>query len=150
MNLTDHFSLQEFTVSQTAERFGIDNTPSDIVIERLTVLCRTILEPAFAEVGSLRISSGYRCDALNKRIGGSHTSAHVLGYAADIAPLQTSKKTFAKWVKSNCDFDQIILEYGEKNMDGEPAWIHVSCDPRFRKQVLRIFTGSGGYQPYQL
>jgi zinc D-Ala-D-Ala carboxypeptidase len=149
-DLSEHFSLSEFTISQTAERYGIDNTPPAIVIERLTDLCKTILEPARTQLGALRISSGYRCDALNKRVGGSPSSAHVLGYAADVVPLAVSKKTLARWVKTNCRFDQVILEFGAKSMEGEPSWIHISSDPRFRGQTLRIFTGSGGYQPINL
>ena len=145
-DLTTHFSLSEFVVSQTAERLGIDNTPPEIVVERLTTLCETILEPARAALGPIRISSGYRCDALNKRIGGSSTSAHVLGYAADVVPLEASKKALAQWVHANVGFDQIILEFGVKSMDGEPAWIHLSADPRKRHQVLRIFDGSHGYR----
>lgn len=145
-DLTEHFSLVEFVTSQTAERYGIDNTPSPQIIERLTLLCVEVLEPARAAVGPLRISSGYRCPELNAQVGGSVTSAHPQGYAADVVPLAVSKKTFAKWIKTNCDYDQIILEFGERSMSGEPAWIHVSCDPRTRRQVLRIYAGSGGYK----
>ena len=145
-DLTTHFSLSEFVVSQTAERLGIDNTPPEIVVERLTTLCETILEPARAALGPIRISSGYRCDALNKRIGGSSTSAHVLGYAADVVPLEATKKELSRWVNANVGFDQIILEFGVRSMDGEPAWIHLSADPRMRHQVLRIFDGSHGYR----
>lgn len=149
-DLTEHFSLIEFTTSQTAERYGIDNTPYGDTADRIVRLCATILEPARAALGALRISSGYRSEELNKRVGGSKTSAHLLGYAADVIPLAVSKKALAKWVKSNCDFDQIILEFGVPTLNGEPAWIHISCDPRSRRQVLRIYTGSGGYQPVSL
>src|SRR5262249_44570312 len=125
---------------------GIDNTPSDETVKNLIVLCEQILEPARVVIGPLHISSGYRCPELNEAIGGSKTSAHCLGYAADVTPLSSSKLSFARWVKDNCRFDQIILEYGTKE---QPAWVHVSCDPRSRGQVLRILKGTG-YLPVDL
>lgn len=140
MSLSDHFVLHEFVISQTAERKRIDNTPSAEVVERLRTLCRDILEPARVALGPLRISSGYRCDALNKAVKGSKTSAHCFGYAADVIPIKATRKQFAKWVRDNCDYDQIILEFGTPQ---EPAWIHVSCDPRGRSEVLR--TNGKGY-----
>lgn len=146
MKLSEHFSLWELTVSQTAERNGIDNTPTQTVINNLTTLCTQILEPARLALGSLRISSGYRSPKLNRAVGGSKTSAHCLGWAADVIPLEATKLAFATWVARNCDFDQIIWEYGSKY---EPAWIHVSADPRNRKQILRILAGTG-YQEIQL
>ncbi len=142
MKLSDHFQLSEFIVSQSAERLGIDNTPSDTIIEHLHLLCAQILEPARVALGPLHISSGYRSPTLNAAIGGSKSSAHMQGYAADVIPLKITKMVFAKWVEENCKFDQIILEYGIKT---EPAWIHVSADPRNRKQVLQILKGT----PYQ-
>lgn len=141
--LSANFSLWEFTTSQTAERQNIDNTPSDAVIANLRTLCEQILEPARNTLGPLRISSGYRSPALNAAIGGSKTSAHVLGYAADVIPLNTTTLAFAKWVAANRNFDQIILEFGTPT---DPAWIHVSCDPRGRKECLKTVTG-GGYAP---
>jgi hypothetical protein len=146
MKLSPNFSLWEFTTSQTAVRQGIDNTPSDEVIKNLRALCEQILEPARAALGPLRISSGYRSPALNTSIGGSKTSAHVFGFAADVIPLQTSTLAFAKWVAANRPFDQIILEFGSPS---DPAWIHVSSDPKQRKQILKTVAG-GGYAPAQL
>ncbi len=133
--LSEHFQLWEFITSQTATRHGIPNTPPEVVINRLRTLCQQILEPARQAVGPLRISSGYRCPALNRAVGGSKTSAHMQGYAADVIPLSASKLEFANWVKSHCNFDQIILEYGTPT---HPSWIHISCDPKGRKQFFRI------------
>jgi uncharacterized protein YcbK (DUF882 family) len=133
--LSEHFKLWEFVTSQTAARHGINNTPPNAVADRLSILCQQILEPARQAVGPLRISSGYRCPALNKAVGGSKTSAHMQGYAADVIPLSASKLEFANWIKFNCKFDQIILEYGTPS---NPSWIHVSCDPKGRRQFFRI------------
>jgi Peptidase M15 len=138
--LSDHFTLYEFVTSQTASRSGIDNTPSDEIVARLRKLCAEILEPARVALGPLHISSGFRCSKLNVAIGGSKTSAHCLGYAADVIPQQVSRLEFAKWIKDHCKFDQIILEFGTPE---NPDWIHVSDDPRARKQVLK--TIKGGY-----
>jgi hypothetical protein len=138
--LSPNFKLWEFVVSETASRRGINNTPQQKHINRLRTLCEEILEPARQALGPLRINSGYRSPSLNRAVKGSKTSAHMQGYAADVNPLRVSKMEFAKWVKNNCEFDQIILEFGTPS---EPAWIHVSCDPKRRKQVLK--TVRGGY-----
>jgi len=137
--LSKNFSLWEFVISQTSERFGIDNTPSDQVIRSLKKLCETILEPARFALGPIKISSGYRCKALNKKVGGSKTSAHILGFAADLIPLKVTKLELAKWLSKNVDYDQIILEYGTSF---EPAWIHISADPRNRRELMRVLKGS--------
>lgn len=140
MQLSRNFQLFEFTTSQTAERNGIDNTPSQEIVQHLKRVCEKILQPARDVLGPLTISSGYRCPELNQRIGGSSTSAHMFGYAADVLPQQCTKREFAKWVAHHCEYDQIILEFGSSS---EPAWIHVSADPRNRGQVLRILPGTG-------
>jgi hypothetical protein len=144
-HLGEHFTLAEFVTSQTAARHGLNNTPQAVHVERLRQLCATILEPAHAALGALHISSGYRAPAVNRLVGGSPTSAHMLGYAADVLPLQTPKLTFARWVAVNCKFDQIILEFGTAD---DPAWIHVSCDARLRGEILRA--DHEGYHPTRL
>lgn len=144
--MSKHFQLWEFVTSQMAERNGIDNTPPEPVIDNLKKLCVTILEPARAALGPVRISSGYRCIGLNKAVGGAQTSAHLLGWAADVIPLKCSMLAFATWVVHNVQFDQVILEFGKP---GFPAWIHVSADPKFRKQVFEIQTGTG-YRPIKI
>ena len=144
--LSPHFLLEEFIISQTAERRGIDNTPTNQIVSRLRQLCAQILEPARVALGSLRISSGYRCPPLNAAVGGSTTSAHVLGYAADVLPVASSKHAFAVWVRDHCAFDQIIMEYGESV--NNPAWVHVSCDPHARREILRA--SAGGYSEAHL
>ena len=85
MKLSDNFSLNEFTKSQTALRNGIDNTPSEEVIENLKALCENVLQPIREYfLMPVFISSGYRSAALNHKLGSSISSQHVQGQAADI------------------------------------------------------------------
>ena len=130
MRLSEHFSLDEFTASQTATRQGIDNTADAVVMENLRSLS-ALLEQVRELLGgnSIRISSGYRCVLLNRHIGSNDTSAHVRGYAADFTcpnfgtPIAIAKKI----AESNLKFDQLIYE---------GTWIHISCDPKNRRQLL--------------
>jgi hypothetical protein len=126
-----NFSLNEFTASQTATRQGIKNTPSPAVVENLRMLA-TLLEQVRELLGggAIRISSGYRSLMLNRHIGSNDTSAHVRGYAADFTcPSFGTPITVAKKIaESNLKFDQLICEGN--------AWIHISCDPKNRRQLL--------------
>jgi putative chitinase len=130
MKLTEHFNLSEFTVSQEATRKRIDNTPDERAVAHLHSLAAS-LEQVRGLLGdfSLHISSGYRCIRLNRAIGSGDTSAHVLGYAADFTcsdfgtPLQVAQKI----AESNLKFDQVI---------NENAWVHMSIDPRNRRELL--------------
>jgi hypothetical protein len=123
MKLSNSFNLIEFTSSETASRRGIDNTPSIAVIENLRLLCENVLQPLRDKYGkSINITSGYRSPKLNKAIGGSTTSQHCFGQAADI---QVDKKDYLKvWeILKTLPFDQIIFEFGTESA---PDWIHVS------------------------
>jgi len=128
--LSGHFHLDEFTTSQTATRHGIDNTPSDKVVENLRMLA-ALLEQVRELLGggAIRISSGFRSLELNRHIGSSDSSSHVRGWAADFTcpsfgtPLAVAKKI----AESNLKFDQLIYE---------GTWIHISCDPQNRRQLL--------------
>ena len=145
MTLSDHFSLMELCKSQTAERLGIDNTPSDEAIANLKSMCENILEPIRAHYGvPFSPSSAYRCKELNQAIGGSLRSSHLLGLAVDIEiPLASvSNPDLARWVQKNLVFDQCILEC----WTGEPGsgWVHIGDnidDPR--GQVLTYTRGKG-------
>jgi hypothetical protein len=130
MQLSKNFKLNEFTTSQTAIRQGIDNTPAAPIIERLRMLANT-MEQVRTLLGdnSIRISSGYRCLALNRAIGSGDTSAHVQGYAVDFTcpNFGTPKEVANKIAQSDIKYDQIIYE---------GTWIHLSVDPRNRRDVL--------------
>jgi len=118
LRLSEHFTLREFTVSQTATRLGLVNgtTPEDI--EKLIDLCNNVLEPIRAHFGPVTISSGYRSPELNRAIGGSTNSQHCKGEAADIIVPAYTPYDVCKWIElSGLEFDQLIYE---------GRWTHIS------------------------
>ena len=139
MQLTEHFTLEEFTTSSTAKARGIDNSvSSQRVVDNLRNLCEQVLEPLRSYANQpITISSGYRCKALNKVVGGARNSQHMTGEAADIhIPLYDFKdstgsrltdiqlaRDWMQWLTDNTDFDQLILETVNRRI----FWIHVSC-----------------------
>ena len=134
--LTAHFSLREMCASGTAIRLGIKNEPSEEVINRLQQLCEHVLEPLRQRFGVIRITSGYRCDRLNKAVGGVKNSQHRLGEAADIhvSNIEVGRKMF-RYIKENLEFDQLLFERIQEN---GACWLHVS----FRAEPER-FQDSG-------
>lgn len=109
--LSRHFSLAEFTRSATAIEYGIDNNPHATVIMALQALCTNVLEPLRERFGVIRITSGYRCRMLNEAIGGSRTSQHLTGEAADIhvGSREVAMKMF-NYVVNNLTFDRLLVE----------------------------------------
>ena len=142
MKLSDHFSLSELTKSDTAVRKGIPNVPKDEEVENLIMVCSEILEPVREQYGIPFIpNSGYRCLELNRAIGSSDRSQHVQGKAVDFEIPGVDNKEVALWVKENCDFDQLILEFYK---EGEPTngWVHCSYDvDKEHRKSARIFDG---------
>ena len=142
MKLSDHFSLSELTKSDTAVRKGIPNVPKDEDVENLIMVCSEILEPVREQYGIPFIpNSGYRCLELNRAIGSSDRSQHVQGKAVDFEIPGVDNKEVALWVKENCDFDQLILEFYK---EGEPTsgWVHCSYDvDKEHRKSARIFDG---------
>jgi hypothetical protein len=123
MKLTQHFTLEEFTYSETAKRKNIDNTPSPNAIANIKALCEEVLEPAREEYGrAMIISSGYRSEQLNKAVGGAKTSQHMTGCAADI--VCSEPRRLFDIIKANGKFDQLLWEHA-----GKTQWIHVSYKP---------------------
>lgn len=150
IQLSKNFWLKEFTTSPTADRLGLKNTPTSSEIANLKRLCALVLQPARDALGPLRINSGFRSEKVNKAVGGSSTSAHRYGFAADVFPLNVSTRAFAEWIVLNCPkFDQVILEFGTVE---NPNWIHVSVDPRDRKRVIRARKKGSKtvYEPIQI
>lgn len=141
MKLSEHFTLEEFTISQTAARAGIDNTPSEEAIENMKKLCSKILEPLRSELQrQIIITSGYRCTDLNTRLGGSPTSQHMSGQAADIiVPGIKTEELFHMISDLELPYDQLIEEFYR--------WVHVSYNekPRNEKLYARLENGITKY-----
>jgi putative chitinase len=144
MKLSEHFTLEELTFSQTAVRSGINNNPSQVVKNNLKILADN-LEKIRTFLGHpLRISSAFRCMELNRKIGGSVDSAHMNGLAADFTcsgfgkPIDIVKAL----QKSNIKLDQVIYE---------GTWVHVSFDPKMRQQFLTatFINGKPSYKPFK-
>jgi hypothetical protein len=139
-----YFTLAEMTKSATAQRKGIKNDPSIQVCKALTALIEKVLDPLREAYGKpIIVTSGYRCEKLNKAVGGAASSQHVKGEAADIRSVQDTteenKKLFDLIVKLGLPFDQLINEY---NYD----WVHVSYGARHRRQKLRAVRKNGRTQ----
>ena len=150
MKLTANFSLSELTKSQTAERKGIDNTPSTEHQENLKKLCENVLQPVrdhFEQVVS--VSSGYRSPELCTAIGSKITSQHAKGQAADFEIFGVSNKALADYIDSELHYDQLILEYWNES-DPNSGWVHCSfSEGNNRKQYLRAYKEDGKtkYEP---
>lgn len=134
IRLSEHFELVEFTRSATAIRRGIDNNPEITDIEALQALCVNVLEPLRKRFGVIRITSGYRCLQLNDAVGGSRTSQHLYGQAADIhvGCREMAMKMFT-YVVNNLTFDQMLVEMKR----GKVHCLHISyrTDGPNRKKV---------------
>ena len=138
MNLSKNFSLSELTKSQTAERKGIDNVPSEEHIQNLIHLAETVLQPVREHFGkAVVISSGYRSPELCEAIGSSSKSQHARGEAADFEIPGVDNMQLATWINKNTNFDQLILEYYEPG-DPNSGWVHCSAVKEgSRAQVLK-------------
>ena len=148
MKLTQNFSLSELTRSQTATRRGIENQPNDEQLANLVALCECVLQPIRDHFKtSVRISSGLRVPELNAAIGGSTTSDHCKGMAADIEVPPVDNLELARWIEgSGLAFRQLILEYYDGTPDG--GWIHVSYDPANNKRQVLTATKQNGKTVY--
>jgi hypothetical protein len=147
MNLSPHFTLAELTRTSS----GLYNVPTDAEVKALEALATTLLEPVRAKFGPVSIHSGYRGPAVNAAIGGSKTSQHMKGEAADFhcpgAPLETVMRWIV--VESGLSYGQVILEGHTK---GEPTWIHLSLGAPYRlgSSCMQALTFDGkAYAPYK-
>jgi zinc D-Ala-D-Ala carboxypeptidase len=139
--MSEHFTLDELTRSETAARLGIPNLPSELHLLNLTSFLMPGLESVRALLKQpILVTSGYRSLALNAHVpGSSSTSAHTKGYAADfVCPkFGSAWDVCQKLSMSDIAFDQLIYEYG--------AWTHISFDPRQRGLIMSKHAG----QPYR-
>ena len=144
MNLSEHFTLREMTRSQTAERLDIRNQPNSDQLLALKAVCENILEPVRNHYGvPFSPSSGYRSPELNARIGGSATSQHCKGEAADFEVPGVATNELAAWCRDNlAAWDQLICECWHP---GKPdsGWVHMSYGGAMRREVLTYEAGKG-------
>ena len=148
--LTEHFTLEELTVSPTAKKLGLPNTPTADHIANMKYCCEKILEPVRAHFGKpIQVNSSYRAPAVNKAVGGSKTSQHVNGQAIDFEIPGIDNKAVADWVADNLEFDQVILEFYTKG-DTNSGWVHASIKKEGgnRKQRLIASKSKAGGTVY--
>lgn len=170
IKLSPHFTLEEMVRSQTAERDpdlrALQRQPPAEVVESLTYLCRTTLEPLRAALGApLRVNSGYRCRQLNRRVGGSPRSQHMVGEAADLVPMPVPTGRRADILQEvldvhgidlagerisdvgllflvaaihlePLDVDQLIHEFGPAFL--RPAWVHIAASRRQSRRRITV------------
>lgn len=149
-----YFTINELCKSTTADKYHINNTPTSDVIHNLTLLIEQVLDPLREKMGCpIIVSSGYRCKALNTKVGGSKTSQHMSGQAADIyctkkvngkTVVDTAKtrKLFDTIVNTGMVFDQLILEKGTPTA---PQWIHVSYKGKGINRKQRLYYNGKTY-----
>lgn len=147
MRLSKNLNLKEAIKSNTASRLGIDNTPEQWEINNLRAVAENVFQPIRDHFGvPIGVSSGYRCKKLNKAIGGSKYSQHMIGEALDLDADIYGKVTNAEifnYIKDNLEWDQMIWEFGD---DEEPNWVHVSYKEagNNRKQIKRAYRDERG------
>ncbi len=137
MNITQNFTLEEFTNSFTATRKGFKEQfmPDKEVIKNLTIASTNTLEKIRLKFGGFSPTSAYRCPRLNKSVGGSASSYHCFGMAFDINLTNRNKELF-KYIYENLEFSELIWEYGtDENCD----WVHVAYNQNnLCKSVKRV------------
>jgi putative chitinase len=141
MNLSDHFSLEEATHSDTATRLGISNQPNAQQLENMKVAAIGMEKIRELLASPINVNSWIRLPEVNVAVGGSKVSSHMDGWAIDFVckgfgtPLEVCKAI----EKSNIKFDQMIYEFGDK------GWTHISFAPEMRQQKLTIFRPQNKY-----
>ncbi len=141
--MSKYFHLKELIHSHKAATLRIDNTPDFAEVEHLRILTERILDPLRQAWGSgIVVSSGYRCESLNRAVGGSSTSAHLRGYAADLSPVNGKVDEFIafalKWARDNrIKFDQMIDESGGRTGS---HWLHVGLYNNAGQQRGQVFS----------
>jgi len=125
MKLSNNFHLKELTKSEAADRLGLKNQPTEEQLVALTVVTNQVLQPVREKFGIVTVNSGIRSEEVNKAVGGSKNSQHCKGEAVDFECYSVSNFELAKWIQSNLEFDQLILEFYKKG-DPHSGWVHCS------------------------
>ena len=144
MKLTENFSLAEMTKSETALRLDLPNDPEPDHLENMKALAENVLQPVRNYFGmGVKVNSAYRHPDVNKAVGGSTTSDHCKGMAADIEIPGIPNAELAEWIQNNLEFRQLILEFYTPGVP-DSGWVHVSYNPADnKKQVLTAMKENG-------
>jgi zinc D-Ala-D-Ala carboxypeptidase len=144
MNLSKNFTLSEMTKSETALRKDMVNDPLDRELGNLIALAQEVLQPVRDHYGvGVKVNSGYRSPDVNAAVGGSRTSDHCKGMAADIEIPGIANAVLAEYIKDNLKFTQLILEFYTQGIP-DSGWVHVSYDPdNLKCQVLTAVKQNG-------
>jgi hypothetical protein len=146
--LTKNFSLAELTKSETALRHDMDNIPGAAEIANLTELAGKVLQPVRDHYAKgVKVNSGFRHPEVNAKVGGSKTSDHCKGQAADIEIPGVANAELAEWIKDNLEFTQLILEFYTPGVP-DSGWVHVSYNPDNLKKQVMTATKQGGKTVY--
>ena len=145
IRISKHISYKEATRSATALRLGIENIPNEYQLQNMEMVAKKVFEPLREAVDApIKINSFFRCEELNKAIGGSSKSQHCQGRAIDIDDIygHVSNAFMYYYIKDNLDFDQLIWEFGT---DDSPDWVHVSYvdEDSNRKRCLKAYRENG-------
>ena len=148
MQLTNNFSLAEMVKSETALRHDMDNTPGEAEIASLRLLCEKILQPVREHYGKgVKVNSGFRHPEVNAKVGGSKTSDHCKGQAADIEIPGVANADLALHIVDTYEFTQVILEFYTPGVP-DSGWVHVSYDPANLKGQVLTATKKDGKTVY--
>ena len=148
MNLTANFTLSEMVKSETALRHDMDNTPGETEIASLRLLCEKILQPVREHYGKgVKVNSGFRHPEVNAKVGGSKTSDHCKGQAADIEIPGVANADLALHIVDTYKFTQVILEFYTPGVP-DSGWVHVSYDPANLKSQVLTATKKDGKTVY--
>jgi hypothetical protein len=145
--ISEHFSFRELTRSESARRAGIENVPTPAEMDNIYYTAQQ-LEKIREYVGrGIIVTSCFRSERVNKLVGGSPTSAHRFGLAADCDAIGLTSLAFAKELIKMRDagklvFDQLILEFPER---GDGAWVHIGFrrNAPMRNQILTATKKNG-------
>ena len=145
VRISKHITYKEATRSATALRLGIENVPNQYELQNMEIVAKHVFEPLREAVDApIKINSFFRCEELNKAIGGSSKSQHCQGRAIDIDDVygSVSNAFMYYYIKDNLDFDQLIWEFGT---DHNPDWVHVSYvdGDSNRKRCLKAIRENG-------
>ena len=144
MKLSPNFSLAEMIKSDTALRLDMENEPDDDHIDNMIALCENVLQKVRDHYGKgVKVNSGFRHPDVNAKVGGSKTSDHCKGMAADIEIPGVANADLAEWIVENCEFRLVILEFYTPGVP-DSGWVHVSYNPDDnKKQVLTAMKENG-------